>query len=225
MFFNNTTYIAIIGDIKNSREIENREFTQNRLKNILSDINDKYISDIASKFTITLGDEFQGLLHDGRNTISIITEIENTLFPVCIRFGIGIGGVSTEINQELAIGADGPCYYNARSAIEYIKNSENKNKVGITDIRLSCDYNTNIINIVNTVFSLITVIKRSWSTNQRQVIWDMLQYNESQTRAANRMGISQSSIQKALTGGHYYEYKTALEDLSDILSKLRSKDV
>ena len=38
-----------------------------------------------------------------------------------LRFGIGVGEISTVINPEMALGADGPGYYNARKAIEDLK--------------------------------------------------------------------------------------------------------
>ena len=71
MFFNflNEPYIAIIGDIKNSKKIVDRGAIQEHLKKILDNINLKYSDCIASKFTITLGDEFQGLLTTGNNPI------------------------------------------------------------------------------------------------------------------------------------------------------------
>ena len=43
-------YYAIIGDIKNSKEIDNRYEVQNKLKKILDDINLKYKADIKAKF-------------------------------------------------------------------------------------------------------------------------------------------------------------------------------
>ena len=44
-------YYAIIGDIKNSKEIDNRYEVQNKLKKILDDINLKYKSDIKHRCT------------------------------------------------------------------------------------------------------------------------------------------------------------------------------
>ena len=85
------------------------------MKQVLEEINNKYISDISAKFIITLGDEFQGLLGNGVNTMNIVSEIGRKMYPVKIRFGIGIG-------------ADGPAYYKARDAIEYLKGNEKKNK-------------------------------------------------------------------------------------------------
>ena len=56
-------YFAIIGDIIASKTISNRSEVQNHLKRILDQVNEEYKSNIASRFSITLGDEFQGLLH------------------------------------------------------------------------------------------------------------------------------------------------------------------
>lgn len=75
-FFFNNPYIAIIGDMKESKKIENRNEVQKKLKQVLEEINEKYDNDISSKFIITLGDEFQGLLCSGANTMHLITEIE-----------------------------------------------------------------------------------------------------------------------------------------------------
>ena len=68
-FFTSNPYIAIIGDIKKSKKIKEREIFQNQLNSILKKVNQLYSSSISSKFTITLGDEFQGLLHSGDYSI------------------------------------------------------------------------------------------------------------------------------------------------------------
>ena len=103
-FFLKNTHIAIIGDIKDSRKIANRSEVQSRLKMVLDGINHGYDDDIASKFIITLGDEFQGLLCEGSNTMKIISEIEMKMHPIRLRFGVGIGEITTEIDKEMALG-------------------------------------------------------------------------------------------------------------------------
>lgn len=55
-------YIAIIGDMIDSKDIPNRFEGQQQLKACLDKLNKKYQAVLASKFSITLGDEFQGLL-------------------------------------------------------------------------------------------------------------------------------------------------------------------
>ena len=52
-------YYAIIGDIKNSKDIENRYEVQEQLNHILNNVNLNYKDSIKANFLITLGDEFQ----------------------------------------------------------------------------------------------------------------------------------------------------------------------
>lgn len=59
MFFLHDKYVAIIGDIVNSKKVNKRGIIQQKFKGVLADINVKYSEDIASKFTINLGDGFQ----------------------------------------------------------------------------------------------------------------------------------------------------------------------
>lgn len=224
--FENDIYIAVIGDIKESKKITNRSEVQKKLKQILEKINDKYTDDISSKFMITLGDEFQGLLCNGKNIMNIIFEIERKMYPVKIRFGVGAGTITTAVNKEMSIGADGPGYYNARNAIEIIKENEKKKQTNAADIRFEAEGSNQATTImINTILSLLTVIKNSWSDRQREIIWDMLQYQDNQVDAANRFKIKQPAIQKSLAKGKYYAYKDALDTIESALSEIRREDV
>lgn len=106
-------YFAIIGDIIASKTISNRSEVQNHLKRILDQVNEEYKSNIASRFSITLGDEFQGLLHSAAHLFELLDTIQFQLYPTKIRFGIGVGDMNTEIIQETSMGSDGPAYWSA----------------------------------------------------------------------------------------------------------------
>ena len=121
---NRHSFAAVIGDIKDSRHLNNRKEVQDRLQRVMDRLNRKYEEDIVSKFLITLGDEFQGLLYGGKNILSMINEIKIEMYPVRLRFGVGIGPITTDIQTEMALGADGPGYYRAREAIEVLKERE-----------------------------------------------------------------------------------------------------
>ena len=130
-------YYAIIGDIKRSKKIENRCEIQEKLKKILDNVNSIYNNDISAKFLITLGDEFQGLLEITAPILEIIKYIQREIYPIKLRFGVGIGNVSTLINHEAAIGADGPAFYAAREMIEFLREQEKKLKKQAADIQIS----------------------------------------------------------------------------------------
>ena len=204
-------YIAVIADIKGSRLLANRDDTQNQLRETLRLVNERFADTIASKFTITLGDEFQGLLHSTEHLFPILHEIEQRMHPVKVRFGLGIGAITTDINPELAIGADGPAYYNARKSVEYLKHSEKKHQTGAADIRIEAGEEALLPTpLLNTVFLLLTAVKQTWSKQQRLVIWDMLSNRDTQSNVAVRMNIRQPSVQKSLASGNYYAYRDAL---------------
>lgn len=218
--------IALIGDIKESKKLSNRNEVQKNLNIALEEINNKYKNDISSNFIITLGDEFQGLLCNGENTMEIISEIERKMYPVKLRFGVGIGEITTDINRELSIGADGPGYYMARSAIEYLKDNEKRKQAKPADIRFEIDGdNRASTTMINTILSLITVIKESWSDRQREIIWDMLEHQDSQLEVAKRLAIKQPSVQKSLSKGNYYAYKDAVHTIGQALAEIRREDV
>lgn len=146
------------------------------MKSVLQEINLKYENDISSKFMITLGDEFQGLLCNGANVMHIITEIEQKMYLIKMRFGV-----------------DG----------------ENQG----TTMLLNC------------ILSLLTVIKSSWSKRQREVIWDMLQNQDSQIEMAKRFNIKQPTVQKILSTGKYYAYKDSIDTVGKVLEEIRRDDV
>lgn len=225
-FFLFNPYIAIIGDIKGSKGIEDRNRVQEKMRNTLNEINEKYASDISSKFTITLGDEFQGLLCKGANTMSIISEIERKMYPIKIRFGVGVGEITTDINYEMAIGADGPGYYKARTAIDFLKENKKRKQSSASDIRFEVDgENQGATIMINTILSLLTVIKAAWSDRQREVIWDMLENQDSQENVAKRLNIQQPTVQRILANGKYYAYRDALDTIGKALKEIRREDV
>lgn len=214
-------YVAIIGDIIASKEIQERGDIQEKLRYILNQINEIYDNDISANFIITLGDEFQGLLKDNRNLLDIIKYIQKMMYPVRLRFGIGIGEISTKIFHEAALGADGPAYYAARNAMEELREQERKFRKQAADIYIS-RYNTICFEIkeINTILSLIKVIESKWSDAQRYTIWDMEENGDSQEACAKRMYTTQSTIARRLAEGNYITYERAKRTLEEALSRL-----
>lgn len=217
-------YYAIIGDIVHSREIvsKQRSEVQNKLKLFLEEINRRYTRDISAKFIVTIGDEFQGLLHRPDHLLQMIDEIQFKLYPVRLRFGIGIGEITTEINSEMALGADGPAYHNARSMIEFIKTSEKGKQSGSANIlfKASNREQEQIIGLMNSSLQLCSFIERKWTGKQRELIGKMVFEGMNQTEAARELSIVQSSVQRRLKSAGYYDYCFARELISNILLRV-----
>lgn len=115
-------YLTMICDLKNSRQIKNREALQYKLIELLKTANEKYKDYLVASFIITLGDEWQGLLKVDAPYEEIISFFKQGL-PEDINFytGIGIGPITIH-NFELTVNQlDGPSFYLAREAIVYAK--------------------------------------------------------------------------------------------------------
>lgn len=221
------TYYAIIGDVKASKTLSNRNDVQEKLKKVLNDVNRIYSSDIAAKFLVTLGDEFQGLLLKPSSIFQIVKYVQRELYPVKVRIGIGIGEISTKINKEAAIGADGPAFYAARNIISIIRQLEKKIRNQAPDIQILIYENEDCFEIkeINTVLSLIKTIEDHWTEKQRYTVWDMMLNQGSQHSCALRMNTSQSTIARRLADGKYVAYVNALNIAEEAINKLEEKGV
>lgn len=217
-------YYAIIGDIKRFKKIENRCEIQEKLKKILDNVNSIYNNDISAKFLITLGDEFQGLLEITAPILEIIKYIQREIYPIKLRFGVGIGNVSTLINHEAAIGADGPAFYAAREMIEFLREQEKKLKKQAADIQISV-YEKKCFETeeINAMFSLLKIIEDSWTEKQRYTIWDMMIHQGSQEMCAERMDITQSTVARRLADGKYIIYQRTMEVIDEAIRRLGNK--
>lgn len=223
--FNFDPYVAVIGDIVKSKKIIDRYEIQNKLNTVLKKINEKYADEIASNFMITLGDEFQGLLKSGKNVIRIISEIEIELLPIQLRFGIGIGKIDTEIKRDIPLGADGPAYHNARKMINELKEKEKKYETNYSNIMIcSQGDNKQIDMLLNSILSLCSTLKTNWTSRQTEIIRCYIESNKNQHKSAEKLGITQSSVNKALNKSNYYTYQNAIDIVSSTLSEIKEKN-
>lgn len=204
-----------------SRKIDERNLTQEKLKRVLNYVNEVYHADISAKFVITLGDEFQGLLYTNEHLFDMIKYIQREMYPVKLRFGIGIGEIRTDIFYEAAIGADGPAYYAAREMIDEMRQQEKKIKKQAADIQISI-YGMEQFEIteINTILALIKIIEDGWSDKQRYTIWDMAQNGGSQEECARRMGTTQSTVARRLADGNYITYERGKKTVDEALRRL-----
>lgn len=220
-FHSDRSFVAIIGDIRGSRSLTQRREIQENLGTILQEINEGFEADIAAKFLITLGDEFQGLLFDGRSLLKIIEKIKMSLYPVTFRFGIGMGRITTDIYPEMALGADGPAFYRARSAIELLKENESKKKAVLSDLSFRFEEKSSTTErLLNTAFTLLYSLEHTWTDRQREIITDQLFHQDGQKASALRLGITQSAVHKALSAGSYYTYEKALKEITSVMEEI-----
>jgi hypothetical protein len=113
--------IAVIGDIVLSKDITRRDAFQRKLATTLEKLGEEKGSGLASPFTITLGDEFQAVYRSSGGLWADLVTLLAEVHPVQVRFGIGIGELTTKLNPKQALGMDGPTFHWARAAITTLK--------------------------------------------------------------------------------------------------------
>lgn len=216
-------YYAVIGDIINSKSMENRLVFQEKLKSYLSVINEEYNNEIAANFTITLGDEFQGLLLNPQYLLEIINKIEVYMRPLKIRFGIGIGNILTKINKKISIGTDGPAWWHAREMINDLKNNRKGLKL-LSNIKISGIEDLDVLNLINVSLSLCYSIKNNWTKDQKQVIdFIILHYglndNFIQKDVAINLNLSPVNVNKKLKLSLFYDFIYTQKAITKILER------
>ena len=112
---------VIIGDIVHSSAIRKRSEFQKKFKRVVEELNRR--CNLASPYTVTLGDEFQAVYRDATLILDHAFTLIAKLLPHRLRISIGVGPLTTELNPRQSIGMDGPAFYVARAGIELLRAS------------------------------------------------------------------------------------------------------
>lgn len=157
-------YAVIIADIKHSRRLEDyqRYEWQLFLKSAVVQINESFASKIEAPFTITKGDEFQGVLQDLSMINQIILQFERLVYPVILRFGIGYGPIQ-KMGSKTPIEMDGPAFHRANAALHLAKKKKLVVRVDTKDPEFD--------QWVNTLYRLMHSIKSRWSNTTFTRYW------------------------------------------------------
>ena len=192
-------YLALIADVIDSKMVQERLDLQKQVEKTLQKMNELFGDYLASRFTLTLGDEFQALLEVDAPIFQIIDTLRLELNPTQLRFGIGLGEIVTDIDPLQSIGADGPAYWNARAAINLV---HQKNDYGNTQIYFSSGKENQDF-FVNSLIASGEAIRSGWRDSQEEILLNLLKrsvYSEtfSQQDLAQSLGLNPSALSKRL---------------------------
>ena len=192
-------YLALIADVIDSKMVQERFDLQKQVEKTLQKMNELFGDYMVSRFTLTLGDEFQALLKVDAPIFQIIDTLRSELTPTQLRFGIGLGEIVTAIDPLQSVGADGPAYWNARAAINFV---HQKNDYGNTQIYFSSGKENQDF-FVNALIASGEAIRSSWRDSQEEILLNLLKrsvYSESfsQQDLAQSLAINPSALSKRL---------------------------
>ena len=192
-------YLALLADVIDSKMVQERFDLQKQVEKTLQKMNELFGDYMVSRFTLTLGDEFQALLKVDAPIFQIIDTLRSELTPTQLRFGIGLGEIVTAIDPLQSVGADGPAYWNARAAINFV---HQKNDYGNTQIYFSSG-KENQDYFVNAFIASGEAIRSGWRESQEEILLNLLKrsvYSEtfSQQDLAQSLAINPSALSKRL---------------------------
>ncbi len=183
-----TTYCAIIGDIRRSRQLPRRGAVQKRFAGAIATINREFKKEIASTFLITLGDEFQGLLLSPAASYRLVRRFQELMNPVPFSFGVGVGSLSTPLEKQ-AVGMDGEAFHRARAALEKAKKSKRE---------ILCSFDSPTLDLVNALIGLLEDRWRRLTRRQKEIRRLLLEL-DGQDAVARRLRISQPAVSRVAT--------------------------
>ena len=213
-------FCAIIGDIVHSRELPDRGEVQRQLEKALNEVNVKYKKHISARFMISQGDEFQGLLETSESITNILNDLQTAMHPIHIRFGIGMGEVLTDIDEERSVRVDGPAYYLAREAVNVVRTTETKNGSAGTNVCVRVQNDELPLNTVNVLFSLMDTLRKGWTDRQSDIIRCYKQQQENQVLCAKELGISQAAVNQHLKKSLYSSDRLAENTVQEELDRI-----
>lgn len=179
-------YIAVIGDLVASRELPDRAAVQRQLHAVLEELNERFAGRIVSRFLITVGDEFQGLLRLDAAVDALWWRFMSEMHAsVQTRFGFGVGPLSTPVLRE-AVGMDGPCFHAAREAISRCR--EEERLLGFEIHQRPAESAA-----LNAVGLLLDRIVGDWTRTQWETISALAEVG-SQAEVARTRGVTRQSV-------------------------------
>lgn len=203
-------YIALIGDIRASREIEDRQQVQQRFHAAIEALEGELpAGSIASPPTVTTGDEFQALFADARAPVRAISRVADALHPVQLRFGLGAGRLDTALNEDTAIGMDGPCFHRARDAID-----EAKDRGGWVRVK---GFSTTLDGNAGPLFDTVAALRHAWTDRQAEIA-RAFRSTGVQKAVAERFDVSPSVVSESLASAHAHEVFAAERSLAAFLA-------
>jgi hypothetical protein len=204
-----TTYVALIGDIRGSRELADRQEAQEAFKGLVSSLTEQVPEHaVAAPFTVTTGDEFQALLTDAEAAVDAAVAASDRFHPARLRFGIGRGGLDTALNPEQAIGMDGPCFHRARDAIDAARDDG-------AWLRVS-GWSPALDSHVNAMFDLVGQVREDWTDRQAEFARALARAG-TQQRVAEQFDVSKSTVSESLSAGHVHAVRAAERSLATVL--------
>jgi hypothetical protein len=208
-------YIALIGDIVDSKSLPGREAFQKQLTAALREASERKPK-LASPYTITLGDEFQAVYKSADNLFLDIFSIMGDIHPQEARFGAGLGELTTAINPKQALGMDGPAFHRARESITILKKSGYL--IGLQGEPPAHAGEFDHWKLLNHLLNIVSHKIGSWEKNRLRVLCGLLQ-KRSVAEIEEELKVSNVAVYKNINAGALDELMGLCNEITRLLNR------
>ena len=207
-----TQYYIVMADVIRSRSYDGSDLMSEFMR-IVEECNAAHMGAILSPYTITLGDEFQGVADSLRSAIDSILFLEDRLLTVrpafMLRYVIVYGEIDTPINSQIAHGMTGPGFVFARELLTKKRRGRRRFQLKLSDLPYTDD--------LNLLFRLLELLSGHWKEKDYALIRELV-WNGDDADVASRFGKTKSQIWKRRKTLQIEEYVTVKELLLRTLS-------
>ena len=180
---------------------------QRAFLDVIEEVNEQLQSELAVPFSVSRGDEFQGLLSTPEAALDIIDAFDSRSHLFSFRYGLGWGKVGTAFRPSTPE-MDGTCFLNAYSALERGKKEERW-----VTLNGAPDEHERVI---NGYLRSIQVIRDGWTTKQKEAVTER-RSRPTLIATAEMMGSDKSTLSKMLKAAHYSQLLEAEEAMRILL--------
>ncbi|MEX2641004.1 MAG: SatD family protein [Balneolales bacterium] len=200
-----------MGDVISSSAFKGPELNA-RFNALIRDVNETRSRDILSPFTITLGDEFQGVAASLTGALKSILYLEELILKnkdaFGLRYVVYFGEITTQINPNIAHGMLGNGLTRARQLITEKKKTSNKFTVRLDEKTKSEQ--------VNLCLRLMEGLTGAWNVKDYHLIYDMIR-NTNNEEVGRKHNKNRSQIWKRRRTLKTEEYNTAKKLLFSLI--------
>lgn len=207
-------YPILMADIVDSRKAD-QILLINEFKRAVHYINNRWEMSIMSPLTITLGDEFQGVIKDMESCYKLVFDMEEFIIEhslsIKLRYVMNYGIIETPINRDIAYEMLGDGLTQAREQLNKLKSSSNR-------FMILSDKNEMNSAVISDLFLLYGSYIDSWKLNEYRLVSEFLK-NKDYKVVANNLGMNKSSTWRRYKSLHIEEYNTT-KDLILTLNRI-----
>lgn len=172
-------YYIVMADVISSREREPAQL-MTEFENLVATANEVLSDGIMSPLTITLGDEFQGVVRSLHDAVRAMIWLEEARlkgeFTSMLRYVVHYGEIATPLNQAIAHGMLGSGLAEARQELSDKRRGRPRFRLDLSDQRLASQ--------LGRLLEVMFALTRDWKPEDSKLLFDMMLNSNNEAVAA-----------------------------------------